>query len=141
MNNHMMGIWIDHNLAKLVEVKDGRQIASTTIESNAEPRHRSTGQTGVPLPGHIGGNTESHDRNRRTEELHRFFDHVMDRIPETAEVMIMGPGEARLELADRINRKSRLGARIISSESASRMTINEIFGRICEHAGGNAIST
>lgn len=130
MNNHMFGIWIDHSHAQMVEVRDGQRVANMIVESFVEPRHRSTGQKGVPLPGHLGGNTESRDRNRRTEELHRFYERVIERIPQDSNLVIMGPGEARLELAERMTRHQGLCERVVLLETAPLMNLAAIADRI-----------
>lgn len=130
MNSHVFGIWIDHSHAQLVEMQDGQRVANMIVESFVEPRHRSTGQKEVPLPGRLGGNTESHDRNRRAEELCRYYDRVIERIPGDSSLVIMGPGEARNELAERMSRFQGLCERVVLSEATRLMSLAEIIDRI-----------
>jgi hypothetical protein len=60
MQQVYQAVWIDHANARIVRLTNGEEPAFTSILSDVEPHHRSTGQTGVPPPGHIGGNTQSH---------------------------------------------------------------------------------
>lgn len=131
MKNPCLGIWIDHNLAKIFHFRDRREAYWTTVLSFVEPRHRTTGQTGVPLPGHLGCNTESHDRNRREQELHRFYDRVIAEVPDDARLIVLGPGEAKRELISRMEqtRGNHLGV-IHTETTPSKLTESQIMERV-----------
>jgi hypothetical protein len=131
MSKPYLGIWIDHGNAKIIQVQEGHEPVSTTIESLVEPRHRTTGQTGVPLPGHLGCNTESHDRNRRDQELNRFYDRVIAEIPDHARLIVLGPGEAKRELMSRMERTHGSRVRVMQTETtSSRLTDRQIVERV-----------
>lgn len=125
-----VGVWIDHASARIVELTAGRAPAFKTLLSHAESRHRSTGQSGVPPPGHIGGNTESHYQNRREEHLHRFYDQVLESITSADGLAIMGPGEAKSELLTRMERINGLRARALQTETTTRLSDEQILARV-----------
>ena len=130
MERIYVAVWIDHASARMVELTNGQQPKFTTIQSQVEPRHRSTGQWGVPPPGHIGGNTESHDQNRREEQFHRFYDLVLEKLSNCDGLLIMGPGEAKHELIGRMKRMPQLHARVLKTETASRMSNPQMAARL-----------
>jgi len=130
MNDRYAAIWIDHAQAQIVQMENGQRHSVRTIESFAEPRHRTTGQTGVPLPGHLGCNTESHDRNRRAGELNRFYDQVIEAIPEGAELVVMGPGFAKRDFLKRLRLDPELDSRILRVQTSSKLSVNQIVAEL-----------
>lgn len=136
MDTVFVGVWIDHQRAYVVEVSDGREPTCVTIESQAERRRRSTGQSGVPLPGHLGGNTESRDWNRRTGQFARYFDRVIHSLPECAGLVIMGPGLAKRDLWKRIREKEPRTWEpcVLAVQTAPKLTIPQVAARVREVA-------
>jgi len=130
MYERIVGIWIDHDQAQIVEVSESRQAPLKTIHSYAEPRHKSTGQQGVPLPGHLGCNMESRDRNRRSEEFRRFYDRVIEAIPAAGDLVIMGPGLAKREFVKRLRQNPALDARVLRVQTASKLSTKQIVAEL-----------
>lgn len=130
MSERRVAVWIDHDHADIVESADGRKPVTHTIKSFVEPRHRSTGQAGVPPPSRLGGNTEDHDRNRRALQLERFFDRVINAIPSESAVLVMGPGMAKSEFLKRVRRNPDLASRIVRVSTAGKLSINQIAAQL-----------
>lgn len=130
-------VWIDHASALIADFLNGEP-RITTVVSDAESHHRSTGQAGVPPPGHIGGNVESHYENRRGEHLRRFYDQVIQRAGNCDALLIMGPGEAKHEFVRRMDHHSTPPGRTVQIEVAPRLTEGQLKARLREFVSAAA---
>jgi hypothetical protein len=137
MERAYMSVWIDHSAARVLELADGRPPKFTTYVSEAEGNRRSAGQTGGSPPGHVGEGTERRDRNRREEQLERFYDLVLERLLKADAILVIGPGEAKRELLGRMERTNALRAGVLQTETASRLTDGQMLARLRRFADLN----
>ncbi len=91
----------------------------------------------MPPPGRVGGGTEHRDRNRREEQLKRFYDRVLESLMHADAILVIGPGEAKRELLGRMEQKSALRARVLQTETASRLTDAQMLARLQRFAALN----
>lgn len=126
------GLWIDHARAHVVEVDERGAIAREhELHSNIESRHRSLGSGGTgPPPAHVGGNPESRYQQRREQELHRYFERVIAALSELDAVLVIGPGEAKLELQRALQGHPAVAARCVGFEPADKLTAAQIAARV-----------
>lgn len=131
----MRGIWIDHREARVVTLgqpEPGYQ----TILSNVEKRVRASGgvRTSTPFGPQ---DVFPEDQVQRKFELHlaRFYEEVLTAIAESAEIFIMGPGDAKLELRKHLG-KAGVTARIpVAVEAADKLTKRQVIARVRSHFG------
>lgn len=123
------GVWIDHNKAFIVDSARG-EANWVTIKSEVESQHRTMGQKGVALPGHLGCNPESHYQNRREQQLQRHYDRVIDALGDAPAFLILGPGEAGLELWKRMQHRGCREDQLIALEHADKMAISQLGARV-----------
>jgi stalled ribosome rescue protein Dom34 len=71
---------------------------------------------------------ESRDRNRRREELNRYYDRIIKELPDQANLLIMGPGKAKEELISRIGKSG--ATRSLQSETAPQLSEGQIAERV-----------
>lgn len=136
MQRTYVGVWIDHAAARVVELGNGSP-RFFTVPSEVEPKRRSRARTDVPRPWHIGGSTEHRDRNRREEQLKHFYDRVLESLLSADAILLIGPGEAKRELLGRMERKGSLRARVLQTETASRLTDGQFLARLRRFAATN----
>lgn len=109
-------VWVDHREALLAwitaETEEFRRLESG-LEQHV--RYSSLAE---------GGAEDSRDR-RFAGHLDRYYDEVIAAIREAESILILGPGEAKLELAARL-RERGLGARIAGVEAADKMTDHQV---------------
>jgi NADPH-dependent 2,4-dienoyl-CoA reductase/sulfur reductase-like enzyme len=119
------GLWVDHRKAVIATLV-GETVALTRVESKVGSRVR---YQGVP---HEKGEDQ---RDRRfTGHLNRYYDKVIDALSGADSVLILGPGEAKGELADRL-RKTGRGNRIVAIEAADKMTGPQLAARVQSQFG------
>lgn len=123
-------IWIDHKQARICWVNDDSEPGAIfTISADVESHHKARGGKGIPLPGHLGGGRESHDDRRRHQEHKRFFQRIIDRCDDHCRLVLIGPGQARDELASMCAADTRRRFEILVCEPADHMTDEQIKSR------------
>jgi hypothetical protein len=124
--NHKVGVWIDHKKAVVVSAS-ASGVTAKTLESEVGPHTRYSG----PLDG--GGEKKYEDRHG--EHLDRYYDEVITQLGQPEALLIFGPGEAKLQLKERLSRSKALSARIVGIEASDKLTDPQIIAKVKEHYG------
>jgi hypothetical protein len=110
--NHNVGIWIDHKKAVIV-FASADEATTKTVESNVGPHARYSSRASYPTEdGSQAGRGEKSFEGRFREQLHRYYDEVIREVGQPAELLILGPGEAKLELKERLSHTKALSERV-----------------------------
>jgi hypothetical protein len=117
------GVWIDHQRAVIVFASEAG-VTTTTVESGVEGHPRYSGQQDS------GGEKKYEERHRQS--LARYYDQVIDRLGEPDALLVFGPGEAKLELKERL-RHSMARLQAVEIEAADTLTDAQIVARVKEH--------
>jgi stalled ribosome rescue protein Dom34 len=123
------GLWIDHRKAVIVVVTDQGE-ATRLIISKAEKQLRRTGDS--PLKGSYEPQQVPASDSRQktlTGHLNIYYDAVIACIRDAESILIFGPGEAKGELKERLERNN-LGGRIIGIETVDKMTDRQIVAKV-----------
>ena len=129
------GIWIDHEKAFVVLIH-GEKAALHRIESNVEGRIRLSGGSRSRTsygPQDVASETKI-DR-RRKHHLQDYYQKVIHGLVDADKIMVLGPGEAKAELAKEIRNSKELAAKIVSIERADKMTREQIIAKVKEFFG------
>ena len=109
-------VWVDHREALLAwvtpETEDFRR-----LESGMEKHVRYSGIA-------EGGAEDARDR-RFAGHLDRYYDEVIAAVSGADSILILGPGEAKLELAKRLRDEGH-GQRIAGVETTDKMTDHQV---------------
>jgi hypothetical protein len=124
--NQRMGIWIDHKTAVIVSTSAGH-VTTKTLESEVEAHPRYSGQQDV------GG--EKKYEQRHGQQLDRYYDDVISQIGVPEALLIFGPGEAKLELKERLGRYKALSECTVDIETADKLTGPQIVAKVKKHFG------
>lgn len=119
-----VGLWIDHKKAVMVFLT-GRREEVREIISNMEKHVRFSGDQSED-----GAADDTRDR-QFASHLSRFYDEVIESIHDAESVLILGPGEAKGELAKRLESKGPK-ERQVTMETADKMTTPQIVARVRE---------
>jgi len=124
-----VGLWIDHRKATIVTVTDkGEEIG--LIISRVEKQSRRSGDS--PLKGpYEPHQVKAEDILQRvfTVHLNIYYDAVIASIRDAESILIFGPGEAKGQLKERLE-KHGLGERITGIETADKMTDRQIAAKV-----------
>ena len=124
--NDKVGIWIDHKKAVIVSASEDR-VSAKTLESDVGPHARYSG------PQDAGG--EKKYEERHGQQLDRYYDEVISQLGQPEAVLIFGPGEAKLQLQERLSRSKALAERIVGIETTDKLTDPQIVAKVKEHYG------
>jgi len=119
-----VGLWIDHRKAVIVNLTDAVE-KTTRIRSDMEKHVRFSG-------GAQEASAEDQRDRRFTGHLHKYYDKVVSCIRDADSILILGPGEAKVELRTRLESKA-LGGHIVGIETVDKMTDNEIAAKVRQH--------
>jgi hypothetical protein len=127
-----VGLWIDHTKAIVVAVTDkGEEIG--LIISKVERHPRRSGDAPLKGPYESQQVPQSDSRQRTyTGHLNIYYDAVIASIRDAESIMIFGPGEAKGELTECLER-SNLGGRIVSIETVDKMTDRQIAAKVRQY--------
>jgi hypothetical protein len=124
--NHNVGIWIDHKKAVVVSAS-ASGVTANTLESDVEPHTRYSG----PQDG--GG--EKNYEARHGQHLDRYYDEVITLLGQPEALLIFGPGEAKLQLKERLSRSKTLSDRVVRIDTTDKLTDPQIIAKVKEHYG------
>jgi len=133
--NHKVGIWIDHKKAIIV-FASADPVTAKTIESDAGPHARYSGRAGYPASdGPQAGRGEKKYEERYGQLLDRYYDEVISQLGQPEALLIFGPGEAKLQLKERLSSSKVLSEHIVQIETTDKLTDPQIVAKVKEHYG------
>jgi hypothetical protein len=130
MQKTHVAVWIDRCSARVVELGRPGSPTFITYLSEMEARRRSAGNPTVPRTSQTREGTECCDEDHQLEHLERFYDRVLESVLHAEAILLIGPGEAKRELLGRMEHKGFLRARVLQTETASRMTDEQLLTRL-----------
>ncbi|MEG3985773.1 hypothetical protein QUA13_01235 [Microcoleus sp. S28C3] len=127
-----VGLWIDHRKATVVAITEkGEEIKEIISEVEKQPRRSGDS----PLKGTYESRQIPADNTRQrtfTGELNIYYDRVIAYIRDAESILIFGPGEAKDELKERLERNN-LSGRVVGIETVDKMTDSQIAAKIRQH--------
>jgi hypothetical protein len=119
-----LGVWIDHREAVIAFVSvEGAEIKR--VESDLEKHVRFSGGAAAV--------TEEDMRDRRfANHLSKYYDEVIACIRDADSILILGPGEAKVELEKRLE-SQQLGGRIVGIETFDKMSDRQVAAKVRQH--------
>ena len=121
-----MGIWIDHKKAVIVSAgADGVTIKTLESEIGAHPH----------FSGQQDGGGEKKYEQRHGQHLDRYYDEVIDHLADPDELLILGPGEAKLELKEHLRRSKAHSECTVDIATTDKLTDPQIVAKVKEHFG------
>jgi hypothetical protein len=130
--NRKVGVWIDHRNAVIV-FASAEGVTTKTVESNVGPHARYSSRAKYPTPdGPQDGRGERKFEQRFHEQLDRYYDEVIGQIGQPEALLIFGPGEAKLQLRERLTHNKALSERVVGVETTDRLTEPQIVAHVKE---------
>jgi hypothetical protein len=122
--NHNVGIWIDHKRAVLVSASaDG--VTTKILESKVGAHPHYSGQQD-------GGGEKKYEA-RHGGDLDRYYDDVISHLGQPEAFLIFGPGEAKVELKERLSRNKTFSGCPVDIETSDKLTDPQIVARVKKH--------
>jgi DNA-binding transcriptional ArsR family regulator len=119
------GLWIDHRKAVIVAVTEkGEEV--TEIASLLRRLEVSCSRARYPAQLALPDNLK---QRQFTRHIDKYYDEVIENLRDAYLIFIFGPGEAKGELAKRIE-ALKLAGRIAGIETAGKMTNRKIAAKV-----------
>ena len=116
-----VGVWIDHRKAVIASIA-GETESIRQVTSNMEKHVRYSGAAQE--------DSAEDQRDRRfTDHLNKYYERVIECIRDAESILILGPGEAKTELEERLGHDALRG-RIVGVETVDKMTDRQIAARV-----------
>ena len=127
-----VGLWIDHRKAIIVAVTDkGEEIG--LVISKVEKQLRRSGDSPLKGPYESRQVPAEHSRQKTFKgHLNIYYDAVIACIRNAESILIFGPGEAKGELKERLERNN-LGGRVVCIETVDKMTDRQIAAKVRQY--------
>lgn len=127
-----VGLWIDHRQAIVVDItEEGEKIEE--IGSGVEKQLQRAGDR--PLEGNYESvQVPADDRRQRdlTKHLNIYYAAVITAIRDAESILIFGPGEAKGELKEQLE-KNHLSGHIVDIETVDKMTNSQIAAKVRQY--------
>ncbi len=127
-----VGLWIDHRKAIVVAITDtGEEIGLIISKVEKQPRRSGDSPLKGPYEAQLAPESD-HRQKTYTGHLNIYYDAVIASIRDAEFILIFGPGEAKGQLKERLER-SNLGGRIVSIETVDKMTDRQIAVKVRQY--------
>ena len=103
------------------------RITTRTLESDVGPYSNYSGSQ-------EGGGEKKYEE-RHNQDLDRYYDDVIGQLGKPDAVLLFGPGEAKLQLKERLGRSKVSSETIVAVESTDKLTDPQIVAKVKEHYG------
>ena len=125
-------IWIDRQHAILVAILSVKQEISHFAVGEPEPFPTTT--ESIAQHHHTPNDFEAEDRTERKEQAarKRMYNAVLSAISGVESLFILGPGEAKKELAKHIESK-RLRNMLVEIETSDKLTEPQLVAKVRKH--------
>ena len=127
-----VGLWIDHRKAIVIIINEQEEKIEE-IESGVEKQLQRGGDR--PLEGNYEAvQVPADDRRQRdfTKHLNIYYAAVITAIRDAESILIFGPGEAKGELKQQLQ-KNHLGGHIVDVETVDKMTNPQIAAKVRQY--------
>jgi hypothetical protein len=129
-----IGIWLDHKKAVLISIS-GNSEDKQVILSEVQSKRRIAGEgKQYTRMGNAFIDPEHHQEEKFRHQLDKYYQTISKYVQDASDILIFGPGEAKLELKKFLDKEKTLEGKIRQVETADRLTENQIAARVREFA-------
>ena len=122
-----VGLWIDHKQAFVISHTDGH---IEVIPSHLEPPAHYSGGTRFGGKLNSKADQELRHNDRFRLQLNKYYQQVINAIKDAKSILLMGPGEAKVEFQKVIQKHKAMQKRLLKVETAAKMTKNQMLAHV-----------
>ncbi len=126
-----VGIWLDQEKAYVITLSDRNEPLLEKIDSGVELTVRYAGEK-KPY-SHFGttySNEQGRKQRRQKQEREQYFKKLIDAVRDADSIYLFGPGKAKQELENAINRDHVIRGKLVGMETEGRLTKNQMLRRV-----------
>jgi len=125
------GIWIDGKEAIIVQLN--KEPIVSVVESNIHHRKVGGGYGGANKSLPEDAHPDNRLLRRKKHQMARFFEELVDRVKQTDQLLILGPGEMKTALTTRFRQMKSPGFEIVAVLPTDRMTEGQLVAKVKEY--------
>jgi hypothetical protein len=120
-------IWIDHRKAIMLCADAGGNLTEEDLISPVghSGKFAGEGTNKINSSGHIVSN-ESHRQHKEENDFNGFLKYIVSKLNMPEGLLILGPGDARHELQNEVEKEKSLKGLNLESRPADKMTDHEL---------------
>ena len=116
-------LWIDFSHAIIFKSDEtGERMSIREFRSDVEPHHHS----GQSDSEHLTMTDQGSNMRRRKKEMNEFSEEVINRLRDADEIAIIGPGQAKQEFKNIIEKEHSLASKITAFETSHPLSEAEL---------------
>jgi len=119
-----VGVWVDHRKAVIVTIGQDEETIQV-VHSLIEMQGPTYGSGARPDYGQQDKYADDSLQNQSSMHLKKYYKNIAAYIKNADYIMLMGPGEAKIELRKNLDRRM-MGYKILEVMPADKMTDREI---------------
>ena len=129
-----VGLWIDHRKAVVVALTDGKDTTDLIVSKVEKQPGRFAGvRSREPYESQMVP-ADDRQEHRFHGQLAGYYDAVISSIGAAESVFIFGPGEAKTELKQRLEKGARGGRAVdVAVETIDKLTTRQIVAKVRKH--------
>ena len=89
----------------------------------------------MPEGGRQDAGGEKRYEERYRQHLNQYYDEVISHLGQPEALLLLGPGEAKLQLKERLSHSKALPKCIVGVETTDKLTEPQIVAKVKEHSG------
>ena len=126
-----IGIWLDQEKAYVITLNSSGEPSIEKFVSDVESRVRYAGEK-KPFTqfGTTYSNDERRKQRRQKHERDRYFETLINAVYDADYIYLFGPGQAKEELRNTIEKDVSIRAKLIGVETAGRLTQNQMIEEV-----------
>ncbi len=128
--NGNVGLWIDHVRAFVVFLDENGEVSSQSFESNVEPLIKSTGGGKTKMPYGKGSVAVDKTQLRQQHQLKHYYDEIIKFISSADKIYLFGPGNAKKELNNEIQKIPAVAEKVTAIDAADKMTEPQMIAKV-----------
>jgi hypothetical protein len=129
-SNRQIGIWLDKRKAVMMEAKSDITVVFSTVESNVEEFHPVGGARSKVVWGPMDSVSEGKYLAREKLQMKRYFQKIVQTIPNDSIVYIFGPAETKIGLKKFIDEFKAKTIELVKIGNADSMTENQMIAKV-----------
>jgi hypothetical protein len=130
-----IGLWIDHKKAVIVtENTKGESIQQIESGVGGHVSYRGASHSKSPYSAQYQQGDDQLD-NKYAEHLKKFYEKIIAQIRDAEVVLIMGPGEAKIEFEKRLVHE-KVNVPVVGVETVDKMTAPQIAAKVRKYFEG-----
>jgi hypothetical protein len=127
-----MGLWIDHRRVVIVSnFEQEEHIKRLTSKTGKHIRYSGVSWADGESESHHDTTEDGRDR-RFDDQLNRYYDEVITYVGDATSILIMGPGEAKIEFEKRLAGHEP-SDRIVAIKTVDKMSDHQIVAEVRQH--------